>query len=69
MIAIYAVFAQDTRPEYSAVFYLSICLLNALFAIVTTFYGKLVYGKFRVSSQWLFFWPISITSFLAFISM
>ncbi|MBL1419821.1 MAG: hypothetical protein COC24_004855 [Alphaproteobacteria bacterium] len=69
LMAIYAVFTQDIMPEYSAVFYLSICLLNTPFAVVATFYGKVVYGKFRASPQWLFFWPISITSFLAFISV
>ena len=49
VMAIFAVFIQDTMPEYSAVFYLSICLLNAPFAIVATLYGKVVYGKFRAS--------------------
>lgn len=68
-MAIYAVFIQDSTPEFAKAFYLSICLLNAPFAIVATFYGKRVYGKFKASPQWLFFWPISITAFLAFISV
>ncbi|MBL1240996.1 MAG: hypothetical protein COB13_004030 [OCS116 cluster bacterium] len=69
LMAIYAVFTQNSAPEFAKAFYLSICLLNTPFAIVATLYGKLVYDKFRASPQWLLFWPISFTSFLAFISV
>lgn len=69
LMAFYAFFTYETAPEFAKAFYLAIALMNAAFAVVATFYGKSVYGYFRASPQWMFFWPISITSFLAYISV
>lgn len=63
-LAIYANFA----PNLAQGIYISILVQNLSFAIIASLYGKLVYGKFSASPQWLFFWPITISAFLAFIS-
>lgn len=63
-LAIYAYIC----PNMAQGIYLSLAVQNLSFAIIASLYGKLVYGKFMASPQWLFFWPISFTAFLAFIS-
>lgn len=64
-LAIYAIYT----PELAKGIHLSLLIQNASFAIVATIYGKLVYDRFLSSPQWLFFWPISIAAFMAFIEV
>ncbi len=65
LLAIYAHFT----PTFSKGIYLSLAVMNSSFAMSATLYGKLIYGRFGASPQWMFFWPISISAFLAFISV
>lgn len=69
LMAFYAFFTFTSAPEFAAAFYIAIAVMNAAFAIVATFYGKVNYGYFKASPQWLFFWPISICAYLAYISV
>ncbi|NRA88493.1 MAG: hypothetical protein HRU28_14135 [Rhizobiales bacterium] len=64
ILAIYACFT----PQIAQGIYLTLTVMNLAFAVTATLYGKLVYGRFGASPQWLFFWPITISAFLAFIS-
>lgn len=60
-----AIFAHYT-PTLAKGIYLSLLVQNVSFAIVASLYGKLVYGRFLASPQWLFFWPIAAMAFLAY---
>lgn len=53
-------------PNVAQGIYLSLAVQNLSFAIVASLYGKLVYGQFFASPQWLFFWPIAVTAFIAY---
>ncbi|MCJ8324548.1 MAG: hypothetical protein HRU29_06185 [Rhizobiales bacterium] len=63
-LAIYAYFS----PDMAEGIYFTLMVLFFSFGVVATLYGKLIYGLFGASPQWMFFWPITITAFLAFIS-
>lgn len=61
-LALYAHYS----PEFAKGIYLALWVQNASFAIVATIYGKLVYGRFLASPQWMFFWPIAVIAFIAY---
>lgn len=60
-----ALYAHFT-PEMAKGIYLSLFIQNLSFAITATIYGKLVYQRYLASPQWLFFWPIAVTAFIAY---
>lgn len=64
-MAAIAAYAHYT-PELAKGIYLSLVVQNLSFAIVATIYGKLVYNRFLSSLQWLFFWPIAVTAYIAY---
>lgn len=61
-LALYAYYT----PELAEGIYLSLLVQNTSFAIVASIYGKLVYGRFLASPQWMFFWPIAVAAFIAY---
>lgn len=61
-MAIYAHY----NSAFAAGIYLALWVQNLSFAITASIYGKLVYGQFLASPQWLFFWPIAIAAFFAY---
>ncbi|MBL1240995.1 MAG: hypothetical protein COB13_004025 [OCS116 cluster bacterium] len=60
-----ALYAYVT-PHIAQGIYLSLAIQNLSFAIIASLYGKLVYGRFLASPQWLFFWPIAVAAFVAY---